>query len=169
MFLQFSPTFLCFVCFNLALYILVYTLLYYYPTLLHKRKNLGKLRSNIGKIAHRGSRDEGLPENTKASFKDAVKAGTDIVELDVWLSTDKQAVVFHDVSFKRMTGNKRVDLVNKIKFEDYPSLVPPKNQDSRLDEYPRREWSKVPLFEEVLQLLPGIVQIILSNTRLSPY
>ena len=55
-------------------------------------------------VAHRGlwNRD-GAPENSLASFQLACEAGYGI-ELDVQLTSDGEAVVFHDDDLKRMTG-----------------------------------------------------------------
>ena len=46
-------------------------------------------------IAHRGSSGT-APENTLAAFRQAVKAGVDMIELDVRLTADRRLVVFHD-------------------------------------------------------------------------
>ena len=55
-------------------------------------------------IAHRGLwRMGGSPENSLAAFDAACKAGFGI-ELDVFLSADGDAVVFHDDNLERMTG-----------------------------------------------------------------
>jgi glycerophosphoryl diester phosphodiesterase len=55
-------------------------------------------------VAHRGlwSRD-GAPENSLAAFQAACEAGYGI-ELDVQLSADGEAMVFHDDSLERLTG-----------------------------------------------------------------
>jgi len=55
-------------------------------------------------IAHRGlwSKD-GPPENSLGAFEAACEAGYGI-ELDVQLSSDGEAMVFHDTSLKRLTG-----------------------------------------------------------------
>jgi glycerophosphoryl diester phosphodiesterase len=55
-------------------------------------------------VAHRGlwSKD-GAPENSLAAFQAACQAGYGI-ELDVQLSADGEAMVFHDDDLKRMTG-----------------------------------------------------------------
>lgn len=57
-------------------------------------------------VAHRGlwARD-GAPENSLAAFQAACKAGYGI-ELDVQLSADGEAMVFHDEDLERMTGVK---------------------------------------------------------------
>lgn len=57
-------------------------------------------------VAHRGLwRPGGPPENTLAAFAAARAAGYG-VELDVQLTADGGAVVFHDPDLKRMTGRR---------------------------------------------------------------
>ena len=47
-------------------------------------------------IAHRGSRGEGVIENTMAAFEQAVALGADMIELDVRRTADGELVIFHD-------------------------------------------------------------------------
>ncbi|MFI4933672.1 MAG: glycerophosphodiester phosphodiesterase [Caulobacterales bacterium] len=55
-------------------------------------------------IAHRGLWSPGgAPENSLGAFEAACEAGYGI-ELDVQLSSDGEAVVFHDADLERMTG-----------------------------------------------------------------
>jgi glycerophosphoryl diester phosphodiesterase len=56
-------------------------------------------------LAHRGyhALREGRPENSRAAFRAAVAAGYGI-ELDVQVSRDGQAMVFHDEGLLRLTG-----------------------------------------------------------------
>lgn len=58
-------------------------------------------------LAHRGyhARHQGRPENSRAAFRAAVAAGYGI-EMDVQVSRDGQAMVFHDDGLKRLTGVK---------------------------------------------------------------
>lgn len=58
-------------------------------------------------IAHRGLHDEakGIVENSLAAFRAAAEAGYPI-ELDVQLSRDGEAMVFHDPFLDRVTGVK---------------------------------------------------------------
>lgn len=57
-------------------------------------------------IAHRGLwTKDGPPENSLAAFEAACEAGYGI-ELDVQLSSDGEAVVFHDGSLRRLTGRE---------------------------------------------------------------
>ena len=46
-------------------------------------------------IGHRGYPAK-FPENTLAAFEGAVKAGCDMIELDVTLTKDRKVVVIHD-------------------------------------------------------------------------
>lgn len=46
-------------------------------------------------------------ENTLAGFRRAVELGLDGIELDVRLTRDQRAVVFHDQSLERLTGERR--------------------------------------------------------------
>lgn len=55
-------------------------------------------------VAHRGLwSPDGAPENSLAAFQAACEAGYGI-ELDVQLSSDGEAMVFHDDTLARMTG-----------------------------------------------------------------
>ena len=56
-------------------------------------------------LAHRGYHavKEGRPENSRAAFRAALAAGYGI-ELDVQVSRDGQAMVFHDEALLRLTG-----------------------------------------------------------------
>lgn len=56
-------------------------------------------------FAHRGYHDlaQGCPENSRSAFLAAVRAGYGI-ELDLQLSSDGDAIVFHDYDLGRLTG-----------------------------------------------------------------
>ncbi|MGH6955997.1 MAG: glycerophosphodiester phosphodiesterase family protein [Caulobacteraceae bacterium] len=57
-------------------------------------------------VAHRGLwRKDGPPENSLGAFEAACEAGYGI-ELDVQLSSDGEAMVFHDGSLRRMAGRE---------------------------------------------------------------
>lgn len=53
--------------------------------------------------AHRGA-SHAAPENTWRAFERAIAEGADAIELDVRLTADDVAVVFHDDDLTRMTG-----------------------------------------------------------------
>ncbi|MEJ2036589.1 MAG: glycerophosphodiester phosphodiesterase family protein, partial [Maritimibacter sp.] len=58
-------------------------------------------------IAHRAYHDvtDGRPENSRAAIRAAIARGYGI-EIDVQLSADGQAMVFHDYVLDRLTGER---------------------------------------------------------------
>ena len=56
-------------------------------------------------IAHRGDSAH-RPENTRASFENAIAIGAEFLELDVQLSRDGEAVVIHDGTLERTTDGQ---------------------------------------------------------------
>jgi glycerophosphoryl diester phosphodiesterase len=58
-------------------------------------------------LAHRALHDvaDGRPENSRAAIRAAIDAGYGI-EIDVQLSADGAAMVFHDYALERLTGEK---------------------------------------------------------------
>ncbi len=58
-------------------------------------------------LAHRALHDvdDGRPENSRAAIQAAMEQGFGI-EIDVQLSSDEQAMVFHDYGLERLTGDK---------------------------------------------------------------
>ena len=53
-------------------------------------------------MAHRGNR-VACPENTLASFRRAIEDGADVLETDLWLSSDGAFVCIHDPTLDRTT------------------------------------------------------------------
>jgi glycerophosphoryl diester phosphodiesterase len=70
-------------------------------------------------IAHRGA-SAVSPENTIASFKQAIVAEADIIEMDVHLSRDDEVVVIHDSTLWRTTNGK--GKVNDHSLDDLKKL-----------------------------------------------
>jgi glycerophosphoryl diester phosphodiesterase len=54
-------------------------------------------------IAHQGGEDE-FPSNTMYAFQRSLKAGADMLELDVGVTKDDQVVVMHDTTLDRTTS-----------------------------------------------------------------
>jgi len=75
------------------------SVLFYFPHLVHTKKKR-TIMAGVKHISHRGGCFE-APENTIAAFRNAIKAGTEMLELDVHLTKDKEVVVFHDESLYR--------------------------------------------------------------------
>jgi len=130
------------------------------PTLLHKKKDIGILGcGNL--IGHRGSRLEGLPENSIAAFKDASKVAH-ILELDVWLTKDGEVIVHHDDTLHRMTGGLVSDNVTDLHFHQLPTLVPPEQQQHRVHEYHSDDCHCIPTLERLLQSIPEDTHLIIE-------
>lgn len=71
-------------------------------------------------IAHRGGAKL-APENTLASFKNAIRLGADMIEIDIHLSKDSEIIVIHDDSLNRTTngtGNIKDLTLEEIKKYD---------------------------------------------------
>ncbi|SHF12638.1 glycerophosphoryl diester phosphodiesterase [Modicisalibacter ilicicola DSM 19980] len=65
-----------------------------------------EIRDRVEITAHRGSSMK-APENTLAAIEQAITDGADYVELDVRLTQDRQVVVAHDNSLRRLTSLDR--------------------------------------------------------------
>jgi glycerophosphoryl diester phosphodiesterase len=63
------------------------------------------LGKRVLNIAHQGGEDE-FPSNTLYAFKRSVKAGADMLELDVGVTSDGKVVVSHDTTLDRTTNGR---------------------------------------------------------------
>ncbi|XP_022670685.1 glycerophosphodiester phosphodiesterase domain-containing protein 1-like [Varroa destructor] len=144
----------CWVMLGLT-YIFVSIVLLKNPSILHKKK---KPKFTCVHISHRGGAFERL-ENTMEAFEHAVHdCGTDMLEIDVHLTLDKQVVVNHDLSLLRTTGIDKN--INQLNYKDFPPLC------SSLDvEFmdgkpcnPMREGidRRIPLLRDVFERFPTI-------------
>ena len=92
-------------------------------------------------IAHRGFSGK-YPENTMLSFKKAVEAGCDEIELDVQLTKDNVLVVIHDENIKRTTDGE--GLVRKYTFEELRQFNAATIKKKQFD------FEPIPSFEEYI-------------------
>jgi glycerophosphoryl diester phosphodiesterase len=95
------------------------------------------------------------PENTLAAFRQALTLPVDAVELDVQITSDGHAVVFHDNTVDRLTeglGN-----ILDLKLSDLRSLNAAANFSGG---WPQREV--IPTLREVLALLNGRKQVYIE-------
>lgn len=105
---------------------------------------------NLMVIAHRGAAGE-APENTLGSFKLGLEQGCTGIELDVHLSKDGEIIVCHDATIDRTTdgqGTIRDMTVDELKRFDAGRWF-----------HERFEGERLPLLEEVFDLVPRDVQI----------
>lgn len=97
-------------------------------------------------IAHRGASFD-APENTLASVKLAWEQQADAVEIDVYLSKDRQIVVMHDATPKRYGGPDRK--ISDMTFEEIRQLDVGTWKSSRF------AGEKVPRLEDILDSIPA--------------
>ncbi|HHO65503.1 MAG TPA: hypothetical protein ENJ71_03160, partial [Epsilonproteobacteria bacterium] len=104
-------------------------------------------------FAHRGAAGA-APENTIASFKQAIADGTDWIELDVQESKDGEVIVIHDSDVMKLAN------------------VSPKIWESTREELQKIDigsWfdakfkgEKIPTFKEVLEVAKGKVKVLIE-------
>lgn len=103
-------------------------------------------------IGHRGA--AGLaPENTLISVETALRLGVHRIEIDIHQTYDHKIVVIHDD-----TTNRTTDIKGQIKKMTYDQLS--KANAAKL--FPHFSFQKVPLLEEVIDLVNGKVPIHLE-------
>lgn len=154
-YLNLTPSFHIFpLAYCILFYIFQHYLLYF--PIFHCRqaptKNSPLLRAQ--KIAHSGCREEGLPENSQAAFAHAIKNDANVIECDVWLTLDNEVVVFHDENLKEMCGVE--GKIADLNYEELPKLNTKHNpkQHFACHQYSTDFVTKIPRFQEVLDLLP---------------
>lgn len=111
------------------------------------KRNIDFLRQSL--IAHRGYWDvnNNIPENSLQAFQKAIDNNY-IIELDVHVLKDNKVIVFHDDNLKRMTN---VD--KNLKDMYYKDIKELKLNNTN---------EKIPLLEDVLELVNGKVPIIIE-------
>jgi glycerophosphoryl diester phosphodiesterase len=102
-------------------------------------------------------------ENTLAGFRRAVALGLDAIELDVRLTRDHRAVVFHDSSLHRLTGAR--GSIADLTWDDVSALRVRSALDvgRRVVHYEREQ--PIPLLADVLAEVGGRIAI---NIELKP-
>lgn len=94
-------------------------------------------------IGHRGAK--GLaPENTLASFQEALRYNIDAVELDVFLTSDGILVLSHDLTLKDVDGKEYV--ISSLTFSQLQSIKPDVTRLETVIDYIHR---RVPIIIEV--------------------
>ncbi len=100
-------------------------------------------------LAHRALHDvtAGRPENSRAAVRAAVKAGVGI-EIDLQLSADGKAMVFHDYALERLTPER-----GAVRLREASALaaIPLEGSDEG-----------IPSLEEILDLVAGRVPLLVE-------
>ncbi|HKI88502.1 MAG TPA: glycerophosphodiester phosphodiesterase family protein [Draconibacterium sp.] len=113
-----------------------------------------KAKNHVYVIAHRGAHI-GIPENSLAAYQKAIDLGCDFVEIDVRTTKDGKFVSVHNSSvddYVKGTKGKVKDLtLDQLEALDIGSRVGP-------------EWknTRIPTFEQILQLCQGKIGIYLD-------
>ena len=118
-----------------------------------KAKNLlipGKKKPYI--MAHRGN-NVLCPENTMASFNQAIQDGADIIETDLQISKDGQFMCIHDGTLDRTTNGK--GLVSDFTVDELKQFSAYYGREEFIDE-------KIPLLTELAAILPENMALALE-------
>lgn len=108
---------------------------------------------NVVFIAHRGGIVAGVPENTLAAFREAIRQGVHVIEVDLRGTKDGEVVIMHDETVDRTTNGSG-------KVADM-TLAELKQLDAGGGE-------SIPTYKEVLQLVSGTGVSLLLDIKLSP-
>jgi len=107
--------------------------------------------SPVQRVAHRGG-SALAPENTLAAFQNALTLPVDAIELDVHMTRDGHAIVFHDNTVERRTDGK-----GNILDLDFAYLRGLNAAAHFPGGWPRVQ--QIPTVREVLDLAKGQVQV----------
>jgi glycerophosphoryl diester phosphodiesterase len=117
------------------------------------------MAAQIAVVSHRGEH-LAHPENTLPAFEAAIDAGADFFELDVRTTSDGRLVLIHDGTVNRTTGG--TGKVRELTFDQIRAL----DAGAKFD--PRFTGTKVPTFEEGLNLAHGKIGVYVDCKELSP-
>lgn len=109
-----------------------------------------KRAQRFQRVAHRGG-SHLAPENTLAAFRNALTLGVDVVEMDVQMTHDGQAIVLHDTTIERLT-----DAEGNILDLDFAYLRSLNIAAHFPNGWPQKQ--QIPTLREVLNLVKRRVQ-----------
>lgn len=105
-------------------------------------------------FCHRGYHGKRIIENTMEAFQKSLDKHL-AIELDIYLTTDKQLVVFHDSCLKRLMGvNRKIEDCSFLELSSYSFL---------------ESHSKIPLLSDVLRLVHGKVTLLIEIKQCRHY
>ena len=117
------------------------------------------MAAQIVVVSHRGEH-LAHPENTLPAFEAAIEAGADFFELDVRTTSDGRLVLMHDGTVNRTTGG--TGKVRELTFDQIRALDAGAKFDAKFT------GTKVPTFEEGLNLAHGKIGVYVDCKELSP-
>jgi glycerophosphoryl diester phosphodiesterase len=119
------------------------------------------LQRRVLNIAHQGGEAE-FPSNTMYAFEHSVKAGADMLELDVGVTKDNKVVVMHDTTLDRTTnghGTIASHTLSQIRKLDagywFAGGKNPYDHRGKRHRF-RGKGLKVPTLQEVIKAFPKI-------------
>src|SRR5580658_10158269 len=101
-------------------------------------------------LSHRGEHLE-RPENTIPAFQEAIRVGADFIEVDVRTTSDGKLVLSHDATVDRCTNG--TGQVSAMTFDQLKAL------DAGIKKGSEYAWTRIPTFDEVLDLARGKIGI----------
>ena len=112
------------------------------------------MKHPIQLVAHRGG-SRLAPQNTLAAFRNALNFPIDAIELDVHMSRDGHAIVFHDYTVEKLTDGEGNIL--DLDFDELRSL-------NAAAQFPGGwpEAQQIPTLTEVLELAKGRAQVYIE-------
>lgn len=116
-------------------------------------KSIRNSQEPVWSIAHRGARKE-APENTDAAFRRALDYPIDGIELDVQMSADGVAVIYHDRTLFRVAGRRKA--VSECDYAYLKQL----GWNNHLDRGFQRE--PLPTLEQVLERYGGRTRLLIE-------
>lgn len=112
------------------------------------------MNSRLQRIAHRGGARL-APENTLAAFRNALTTHANAIELDIQMSRDGHAIVFHDSTVERLTDGE-----GNILDLDFAYLRSLNAAAHFSGGWPTRE--QIPTLYEVLELARNRVRVYIE-------
>src|SRR5437764_2201075 len=112
------------------------------------------MSNHIQRVAHRGGAQL-APEDTLAAFRNALTLPIDAIELDVHMSRDGHAIVFHDYTVEKKTNG-----IGNILDLDFAYLRSLNAAAHFPGGWP--EPLQIPTLREVLNLVKGHVQVYIE-------
>ncbi len=100
-------------------------------------------------IGHRGNPTQ-APENSLSSYRIAYENGADVIETDVYLSTDGRIVVMHDGDISRTTtGTGNIETMSLEKIKSFSLWGENQKYKSKFPD------EKIPTLDEIFEFIKG--------------
>lgn len=129
------------------------------PLLLYSQQTILECRikepvNGIYVVAHRGAHN-GIPENSLPAYQKAIDLGCDFVEIDIRTTKDGKFVSIHNSKVDEYTAGSK-GKVSELNLDELRSL------DIGIKTGPEWKDTKIPTFEEILELCKGKTGIYLD-------